>query len=550
MVTRAQPPRAEELRPTTLADYVSILRRRKWIMIVLPVIAGVVAFAFTETRPSSYRADALVLVNRANVVSGVTGTQDPAVFDSRRFLETQASIARSPRLAQRVADTADVPGLSAGAVLGGSSVAAEEDSDLLRFAVTAVDGGEAVRIVNAYANEFTKFKTELDSLKVNTALDQIRTRMRSLERRGQEDGAAYQTLSAYLNQLLIGRFLLTNSATVLQPAGAAVETGASPRRNLLAGAVLGFVLALGIAFLLEALDRKVRTEDELEGALAVPLLGRVPQPPDRLQGQLAMLAEPLGPYSETFRRLRTNIGFVNTGQAKTVMFTSALPQEGKSTTIANVAIAFARAGTSVALVDLDVRLPSQHILFNVRADHGIAEVVAGEDTVERAIRRVELSSPLRQEQPENGRHSAAQWFPTALPKGVVAPAGRTDNEVVLHLLVGGGVPPAHGEFLNSEGISEVLGELRSMFDIVLVDAPPLLAVGDAMALSAKVDAIVAVVHIGIQRPVLREFARQLESCRASTLGFVVTGTERSEGYGYGYGHRPVAGRSRTPQPTR
>jgi Mrp family chromosome partitioning ATPase len=536
---------------------VAILRRRKWVFIVLPLVAGLVAFAISEGGAPSYRAQAVVLLNRANVVSGVTGTQDPAVFDSIRFLETQASIARSPKLATRVAKAAGVPGLTAGGVLGASSVTAEEDSDLLRFSVSAPSTTEAVRIANAYASEFTRFKTDLDTLKVNAALQQIRSRLRTLEARGQADGAAYQTLTEYLNQLLIGRFLLTNSATVLEPAGGAVEAGASPQRSFMTGALLGFVLAVGIAFAAEALDRKVRSVEELEDALALPLLGRVPQPPEKSENEdrLVMLAEPLGVYSETFRRLRTNIEFVNRERkAKTIMFTSALPQEGKSTTIANVAIAFARAGTHVALVDLDVRLPTQHSLFNVRVGHGIAEVVAGYDTADRAIRRIVLPTDTRSGPTDNGRPNPGR-SPVAVPSGVAPTGGRRrrnpETEIVLHLLVGGRVPPAHVEFLSSERVGAVLEELGRRFDLVFVDAPPLLAVGDAMALSAKVDAIVAVIQVGIQRPVLREFVRQLGQCRAPRLGFVATGTEHTDGYGYGYEYGArVPHRSETPERTR
>lgn len=534
--------------PKTLADYLAIFWRRKWIIIALPLAAGVVAFAITERGVPSYRADALVLLNRADVVSGVTNTQDPTVFDSTRFLQTQANVARSPKLATRVAAAAGVRGLTAGAVLGASSVTPETDSDLLRFSVTGASATNAVAIANAYATEFTKFKTELDTLRVDNALREIRSRLRGLEARGQSDGTAYQTLTQYQSQLMIGRLLLTDSASVLEPAAGAAEVGSSPQRNLVAAALLGLVLAMGIVLLAETLDRRVRTEEELEATLELPLLGRVPEPPQKLQKRkrLVMLAEPMGSHSEAFRRLRTNIEFVNLERrAKTIMFTSAAPQEGKSTTIANVAVAFARAGRRVALVDLDVRLPSQHLLFGVRPYHGIAEVVLGEDTLERAMQRIVLPGVDTVVDPaDNGSRPSpanARWTPVSASRGAVSPLrrptnGRADSESILHLLVGGRVPPAHGEFLNDERITAVLENLGENFDLVLVDAPPLLAVGDAMALSAKVDAIVVVTHFGIRRPVLNELARQLDSCRASRLGFILTGAPESEGYGYGYGY--------------
>ncbi len=534
-------------RPTTLVDYLAIVWRRKWIIIALPLVAGFVAFQMAEGDVPSYRAEALVLLNRTNVVSGVTNTQDPAVFDSTRFLTTQANIARSPIVAARVAAAAGVPRLTPEGVLGSSRVTPEIDSDLLEFSVSSANPNVAVLIANAYAREFTKFKTELDTVRINNALREIRARLSALEARGQKDGAAYQTLTQYQSQLMISRLLLTNSASVLQPADGATEIGADPERNLMAGLLLGLVFALGLAFLAEALDRRVRTEEELETVLTLPLLGRVARPPRELENKkrLVTLVEPLGPHSEAFRRLRTSIDFVNLERrARTIMFTSAVPREGKSTTAANIAIAYARTGRRVALVDLDVRLPLLHTFFGVRTDRGIADVVVGDETLDQALQRIVL--PAAGSVPPaagNGRpamSSSPPWSPW--PRDIAASSprapssGRADTENALYLLPCGKIPPAHAEFLESEQVLAVLDELRERFELVFVDAPPLLAAGDAMILSTKVDAMVVVTHLGIRRPFLHEFARQLENCPAARLGYILTGVPRGDGYGYGYGY--------------
>lgn len=533
-------------RPTTFADYLAIVWRRKWIIVALPVIAGLVAFKMTEGDDPSYRAEALVLLNRANVVTGVTQTQDPAVWDSTRFLTTQANVARSPTLAARVAAAAGVPGLTPTAVLDATSVTPDIESDMLKFSVSSPSPGDAVLIANAYATAYTRFKADLDSAQINSALREIRARLRALEARGQEDGAAYQTLAQYQNQLIIGRFLTGSNASVLQPATGAGDTRADPRRNLIAGALLGLVLALGLAFLAEALDRRVRTEEELETVLEIPLLGRVARPPRllRKENRLVMTAEPLGVHAETFRRLRTSIEFVNLERrARTIMFTSAVPREGKSTTIANIAIALARTGRRVALVDLDVRRPSLHSFFQVRANPGIGEVVIDHETLGEALQIVALPAAGLSSAIGNGRPatpSSPRWNPAHSDISASSlrarSNGRSDAESVLHLLVCGRVPPANAEFLDSERVSSVLKELGETFDVVLVDAPPLLAVGDALTLSTKVDAIVVVTHWGIRRPLLHELARQLQNCQAAKLGFILTGAPHSDGYDYGYGY--------------
>ena len=136
-------------RPRTLADYLAILWRRKWIIIALPLVAGFVAFQMTQGQVPSYRAEALVLLNRANVVTGITDTEDPTAVDSTRFLATQASIARSPRLAARVAAAARVRGLTPDAVLESSSVRPRLDSDLLSFSVSSSKPNVAVLIADA-----------------------------------------------------------------------------------------------------------------------------------------------------------------------------------------------------------------------------------------------------------------------------------------------------------------------------------------------------------------------------------------------------------------
>ena len=114
--------------------------------------------------------------------------------------------------------------------------------------------------------------------------------------------------------------------------------------------------------------------------------------------------------------------------------------------------------------------------------------------------------------------------------------GRASLESVLSVLPAGSIPPAADEFLESEGVSTVLDELSERYDVVLVDTPPLLAVGDVMTLSAKVDAILVVTRLGIYRRQLEELARQLHNCRAPVLGFVLTGAPHGDSYSYGYGY--------------
>ena len=513
--------------PATLSDYLAVLRRRKWLIIV-PIVAAVVAFKISAAQPAVYEAQATVLVNRsAGVVASVTSIQDPAATDSTRFLSTLADVARSPKLALRVAEATGVPGMTPGQVLGSSSVSPKADADVLVISVSSGNSREAVLLANAYAEEFTRYKTELDTARINDAIRALEARTKTLQERGDVTSPAYQTLVQQQGELETLGKLVANSTSVLEPATGAGQIAPHPRRNLILAGLAGLVVALGLAFLIDALDRRVRTPEEIEQLLGIPLLQRVARPARRLRRKrkLVMLTEPASAAAEAYRKLRGTIEFVNFqrgGAIRTIMFTSAGPREGKSTTVANLAVALARAGRRVALVDLDLRRPSLHLFFGVRPQPGFADVVVGGTTLASGLRHMSLP-PVGKSAPvadRNGRPPAA-----AIPSN-----GRFDVASTLHLLPGGTIPPAVGEFLAGDGVSALLGEFREQFDVVLVDAPPLAMVGDAKTLSAAVDAIVVVTGVGIDRKLVRELAHELQNCRAPGVGFILTGLSRTDDY--------------------
>jgi len=515
-------------RPTTLTDYLATLRRRKWIVIAVPVVAAVVALQVSRTQPPLYEAQATVLVNRTGgVVTAISNVQDPAAFDSVRFLATQADIARSPKLAARVVAAARARGVTPGGLLGASSVTTHTNADLLDFSVSFGNARDAVRLANAYAYEFTRYKTELDTARINDALRTLRARTKLLEKKGQTTSSAYETLVQYEGQLeTIGK-LLANSTSVLQPAQGATQTQPRPRRNFILGGLLGLVLGIALALLADGLDRRVRTEEEIEHLLGLPLLGRVSRPPRRLRkkNRLVMVDEPTSVRAEMFWKLRSTIGLVDFEQGlgpRTIMFTSAIQREGKSTTIANLAVALARSGSRVALVDLDLRRPFLHSFFGEDAEPGFADVVVGRETMDRAVRRLSLS-------PAGGSPSFVDGNGGGRPPSGVS-SGRSDLEHDLHLVASGAIPPAAGELVASDRVSLLLNDLRGRFDVVLVDAPPLTITSDAMTLSGAVDAIVVVTRFGIDRTLLSEFARELQNCRAPRLGFILTDVADGDGY--------------------
>lgn len=210
------------------------------------------------------------------------------------------------------------------------------------------------------------------------------------------------------------------------------------------------------------------------------------------------------PVSEAYRTIRTNIKFSNIAgqEMKTIMLTSATPNEGKSTTISNLAVVMAQAGHSVVLCDCDFRNPTQHKIFGLH-NKGLSNCVATGSNVMDIIQQ------------------------TSVPN--------------LYVLTSGPVAPNPSELLASQNMVDILEELKQHFDYVLVDTPPIMPVTDAAVVSAKVDGTILVIASGAVSPSIAVEAKtRLEQAGAHLLGVVLNkvdvGANSHYGYYYYYGH--------------
>jgi len=224
-----------------------------------------------------------------------------------------------------------------------------------------------------------------------------------------------------------------------------------------------------------------------------------------------MLADPTSHEAEPFRVLRANLDFANAEHgSRTIMITSAVDAEGKSTTVANLAVALARAGRRVVLIDADVGRPHLHRLFSLDERPGLTDVELGDTWLEEALRPIGLT----EEAPEADHLS-----------------GRMDRTGILEVLPGGSALQDPDELGFESAVGRIIQRVRGRADIVLVDAPPLL-MGHAIALSAHVDAVVVVVRLkGLRTWALQDMSRILEAAPATKLGFILTGVDKGEGYG-------------------
>jgi succinoglycan biosynthesis transport protein ExoP len=497
-----------------LVHYVRVLRRGAWI-VVLTIALGAAAGYYVSVRQTKlFQASANVFLNSSDLAASLSNVQLPYV-DPVRESETQADLARTPAVAERAIKLAGAKGVTPEALLGSSSVTPASNADLLTFTVNDVNPARAVLLSTSYAKAYTSYRRSLDTDSLVRARSEVQQRISELEAAGDRSSALYANLAEKYQQLRTMEVLQQSNALLVRTARNAEQIQPKPKRNSILGGVLGFVLGIGIAFLLDALNTRVRSSNEIEERLDLPLLGRIPEPrQSKPSKRLVMLSDPHAPQAETYRILAANLDFVNLDRdARSIMITSARHEEGKSTTVANLAVALALAGRRVVLVDLDLRRPTLHKVFDIKGPTGLTQVLVRKAAVEDAL------------------------VPVPILERYGDGAGNGSVAGLLEVLPAGPVPPNPAEALRSHALAEVLAQLERRADVLLVDAPPLLGLSDSISLTANIDALIVAVRLqALRRGVLDELARVLDSVPTVKLGFVLTGAHADAGYGYGYGY--------------
>jgi polysaccharide chain length determinant protein (PEP-CTERM system associated) len=273
-------------------------------------------------------------------------------------------------------------------------------------------------------------------------------------------------------------------------------------QNMLVAVVVGLMFGVGAAMFLEYLDDTIQTADDAEQIAQLPTLGIIPWLRSQNDAKLITLADPRSPASESYRTLRTNIKFLSADSPlRTLTITSAGPEEGKSTTIANLGVSFAQTGKKVLIVDTDMRKPTVHTIFGLRSDIGVTSVLAGDLPLEEAIQNTEAET--------------------------------------LQVLTCGPIPPNPAELLESNRFQTLIEELKERYDVVLFDAPPIIAVTDASILAAKLDGLILLLGVNkVTRKAAKHALQLLARAKVKVWGMVVRGVRPdNDGYYYAYYHR-------------
>lgn len=482
---------------STLRNYIGVLWRRKWVVLIPTILVPLAVLLATLRQAPVYEGRAQVLATRQELAASSIVGETPALDDVNRTAFTQAALAQTPAVAARVLRAAAV-NESTHQFLNRSSV--EPQDDILYFTVRDRDPDAAMSLVNAYARVYTQYRRELDTRALSQTIAQLRSQIDDLARSKQGTSRLATALRERESELEALQTLLSSNVSVVRTATPADVDQVAPRplRNTALGLVAGLLIGIVCAFLWEALDTRVHSGRDAEAALGLPLLARLRDKTRRPRAaDLATLIDPGSASAEAYHVLRLNLELANADAgAKSILVTSPREGEGVGRTAANLAVAYARAGRRVTLVDLELGNPAVTRIFGLEDRTGLTTVAAGLASVADAVTRIPLV------QPDDHGGSAGG---------------------MLEVLGSGEAVAQPTELLSSRALEAVLIELRGRADLVLAAGPPMLATGGATALGMSVDAALLVVQErSARRPVLAEARRLLEAWPCAKLGFAFT----------------------------
>jgi capsular exopolysaccharide synthesis family protein len=504
-----------------LRHYLQILGRRKWVVtVVTAVTLAVVAMGTYLTTP----------VYSASVTVRVAQVQDSSVssYDlnySERLINTYVELVQSrPFLEQTISRLA----LNASAEVLSRSVKAEAiaNTELMRITVQHQDPASAVDIADTLGQLLIEQGGKLYSGEGKTAEQVVSEQLAALESElasdrerllgllADQDNADHtaeirdlrarisvgeETRSTVLDsyaEAKLADIARANSVSIVEPA-VLPDTPSEPRvaLNMMLGGLVGLIGGVGLAFVLENLDLAIYSSDDLEQGVQAPLLGSVPnlKAPRRFRtAPLLLRRNGHSAAGEAFRVLRTNVLTLGTdGPPRKLLITSIEPGAGKSTVVANLAVALAQSGRKVIVVDTDLRDPCLDKIFGVPDDFGLSNAI---------FDRGRFSLGLRE---------------TKVPGLSVLPSGP--------------LPPNPAELLGFAKTRELITQLTAEADVILFDSPPLQRFADASVLAPLVDGVVLVVARGrVSGGQIQKAVSQLVKVGARQLGFVFNRAEAGE----------------------
>lgn len=321
--------------------------------------------------------------------------------------------------------------------------------------------------------------------------------------------------------------------------------------NLAVGLMLGLTIGLGLAFFIESMDTTLKTADDIERKIALPVLGSIPRvkspeepaETENLRGnptQLITHAQPSSPASEAYRTLRTNLQFSNLAKKITsIMLTSSGPREGKSTTSANLAVTMAQMGLRTLLIDADLRRPTIHKIFNINREPGLSDILLhynSEAPVDfyRNGDEADLDSGLDAQHPLRHASIRARKAVQQMVSLDIALSAAIHKTKIEHLdvLTCGLLPPNPSEILSGDTMKDLIALVKEKYEFVILDAPPVIAVTDAAVMAPQIDAVLIVAESARNdRDIMLKAKGLLERVGANLIGVVLNNVRERNLYG-------------------
>jgi capsular exopolysaccharide synthesis family protein len=496
--------------------YLKVLWRWKLVFLAFLIGVPLIAYLLTSREQKVFQSSVLVQENALPVDTSLftsEGAPAPSSTSGAETLSGQARVIETPAVARLVARRLTPPS-GPGALGGAITATADTETGFITITASAPTAQRAADVANAYGAAVVQLRTQQAKGLLSTTIDQVSAQLSQMRRAGTVERTQ---LSQQLQRLRALRAAQGTNAQVLEPAVASA-TPISPKvgRAVGLGVLAGLLLGLGAVYVAQAADRRIRHPEDLEELTGLPLLSVVPR---------GAFSEQAGDsrHDEAFHMLRSALQFFNVDRPlSTILVSSPLAGDGKTTVATRLAAAAAQAGREVILIDADLRRPQAATRLHVGGEavqpgHGLAAVLTNQIPLNEALVDVPLGG-----QEENGDGSLTKQI-----------AGR------LRLLPAGGTPPNPSEMLASQRMRDLLGEVAEMADLVILDTNPLLSVSDSLPLLDAVSGVVLVAKLNsTSRDAVVRLQKTIANTGGNVLGVVATGAAggRFARYEYGYGY--------------
>jgi len=531
-----------------LRRYLTLILHWTWLVVLVTILSGAAAYLISMRTTPIYQAVTKVLINEAPTSKSADYA---SVLTSERLAKTYAELLKTEPVIEGVIEELGLS-RSVTSLKGGIQVEPVRDTQLIEIRLSDTDPVRAANILNSLFVVFDEMNLERQTDRFSTSKKNLEDQLTDMGDRISETSAAlndigdnsskqtertrletdlaqyrqlYSNLLLSYEQVRLTEAQSTSTLTQIEVAiPPTVPIRPRTTINTLVASVVGFIVALGVVFLIEALDITIKNPEDVARHLGLPVLGFVARHDKNLA--VVTAEQPRSPISEAFRSLRTNLQFASVDYPiHTLLITSPSPAEGKTTIAINLGAILAQGGLKTSLVDADLRRPNVHKVLGLSNRRGLSSLFVNPNA--------DVSTNLQQ---------------TATANFTVLTAGE--------------VPPNPSELLGSTKMIELLGKLEEFADVIVIDSPPIMAVTDSAVLAPKVDGVLLIVKPGSTHMMAaKQAVEQLRRVGANILGVVLNEVDigasryryyRYKGYYYAHSHyfdndETIMYRSKKPQ---